>query len=94
MEDSAGKTESKCITFRYSVIPLTQVAVVRATGSAGLPLFLVEMEIWKSQHDRQAITARFDLDKGIFIDVFDDQDVMYQLRRVELTVADILSNNF
>ncbi len=81
-------------TVRNGQIPGSQVTVVRIMRTAGSPLFFVEMEICGFSGKSQEIGARYDIGKAIFIDHFDDQDTMYQLRRVELKVAELIAKTF
>lgn len=82
-------------SFNKGQIPATQVTVLAATNFGRGPLCLVEMRIADlTGAGHKEINARYDLGKAIFIDVFPDDHIMYQLRRVELAVGQMLTRAF
>jgi len=81
MDIAAENKETK--KFTDSQIRGSQVTLLEAIRYDRGPLILVKMQI----SEAPPMGARYDLGKLIFIDWFPDKEVMYQLRRTELTVG-------
>ena len=94
MAGTGRKSRRITKTPRSGWIAGSQVTVVRLSHESNSPLFFVEMSIAGSLGAKEDVNARYDIGKAVFIDIFDDQETMYQLRRVELKLAEMINRTF